>query len=106
MDGKAFMACTKSMGSLSGQPNEVSVSDLSTVKQIYGAGRKFRKSVWYSVWQGHRKFNLFAERDEVIHGMQRRLVSRTYSMESLKDLEAYIDDAVSHFMAKMRERQG
>ena len=29
-------------------PNEVSVSDLSAIKLIYGAGTKFRKSDWYS----------------------------------------------------------
>ncbi|KAK3678025.1 hypothetical protein LTR78_002120 [Recurvomyces mirabilis] len=45
-------------------PSEVSVSDLSAIKQIYGAGTKFRKSEWYSVWQGHRKFDLFGERNE------------------------------------------
>ncbi len=87
-------------------PNEVSVSDLSAIKQIYGVGTKFRKSDWYSVWQGHRKFDLFAERDEGIHGRQRRLVSRIYSMESLKDLEMYVNDAVSHLMTKMLERKG
>lgn len=37
-------------------PNEVSISDLSAIKQIYGAGTRFRKSLWYSVWQGHRVF--------------------------------------------------
>ncbi len=110
-------------------PNEVSVSDLTAIKKIYGehncgshkqssygvsqdadlppgAGTKFKKSDWYSVWQGHRKFDLFAERNEGIHGSQRRLVSRIYSMDSLKDLEIYVDDAVSHFMTKMREMQG
>jgi hypothetical protein len=29
-------------------PNEVSVSDLSAIKKIYGAGTKFRKSDWYN----------------------------------------------------------
>ena len=87
-------------------PNEVSVSDLSAIKQIYGSGTKFRKSSWYGVWQGHRKFDLFAERDESVHGAQRRLVSRIYSMESLKELETYVDDAISYFMDKMQERQG
>ncbi len=87
-------------------PNEVSISDLLAIKQIYGAGTKFRKSDWYSVWQGYRKFDLFAERDESIHGTQRRLVSSIYSMQSLKELETYVDDAISHFMEKMQERQG
>ena len=27
-------------------------------------------------------------------------------MESLKGLETYVDDAISHFMKKMQERQG
>ncbi len=87
-------------------PREVSVSDLTAIKQIYGAGSKFRKSDWYSVWQGHRKFDLFGERDEKIHGEQRRLVSRAYAMDSLKDLEEYVDHAVTIFLDNMSERQG
>lgn len=87
-------------------PNEVSVSDLSAIKIIYGAGSRFRKSDWYSVWQGHRKFDLFGERDERTHGEQRRLVSRAYSMESLKDLEQYVNDAVNVFLDNMSQRQG
>ncbi|KAK1823561.1 hypothetical protein LTR12_001972 [Friedmanniomyces endolithicus] len=87
-------------------PREVSVSDLTAIKQIYGAGSKFRKSDWYSVWQGHRKFDLFGERDEKIHGEQRRLVSRAYAMDSLKDLEEYVDHVVTIFLDNMSERQG
>jgi len=87
-------------------PNEVSVSDLTAIKQIYGAGTKFRKSDWYSVWQGHRKFDLFGERNERIHGEQRRLVSRAYAMESLKDLEQGVNNAVNVFLDNMRQRQG
>ncbi|KAK0281343.1 hypothetical protein LTR35_007719 [Friedmanniomyces endolithicus] len=87
-------------------PREVSVSDLTAIKQIYGAGSKFRKSDWYSVWQGHRKFDLFGERDEKIHGEQRRLVSRAYAMDSLKVLEQYVDHAVTVFLDNMSERQG
>lgn len=86
-------------------PNEVSISDLSAIKRIYGAGTKFRKSSWYSVWQGRRKFDLFAERDEKIHGQQRRLVSNIYAMESLKDLEKYVDDAIARFIDIMHNSQ-
>lgn len=86
-------------------PNEVSVSNLAAIKTIYGAGTKFRKSDWYSVWQGHRKFDLFAERNERLHGEQRRLVSRAYSMDALKDLEPYVDNAVNIFLDNMNERQ-
>ncbi|KAF2165914.1 hypothetical protein M409DRAFT_55282 [Zasmidium cellare ATCC 36951] len=87
-------------------PNEVSVSDLAAIKTIYGAGTKFRKSDWYSVWQGHRKFDLFAERNEKIHGEQRRLISRAYAMDSLRMLEPYVDNAVNVFMNEMTKRTG
>lgn len=87
-------------------PNEISVSDLSAIKTIYGAGTQFRKSDWYSVWQGHRKFDLFAERDEKIHSQQRRLVSRAYSMDALKSLEPHVDTAVKTFLSKMSAHKG
>ena len=41
-------------------PNEVSVAELSAIKKIYAAGTKFSKSGWYGVFQGRRKFDLFA----------------------------------------------
>lgn len=70
-----------------------------------GAGSKFRKSDWYSVFQGRRKFDLFAERDETVHAKQRRLVSRAYSMESLKDFEIYVDDAIKVLFQRLEERK-
>ena len=87
-------------------PDEVSVSDVAAIKQIYRAGTKFQKSDWYSVWQGHRKFDLFAERNERLHGEQRRLVSSAYSMEALKDLEPFVDKAIDVFMECMKSREG
>ncbi|KAK0659902.1 Pisatin demethylase [Lasiodiplodia hormozganensis] len=87
-------------------PNEVSVADLSAIKKIYGAGTKFQKSEWYGVWQGRRKFDLFAGRDEAIHGQHRRLVARAYSMDALKDLEQYVDESIKVFMQNMNERAG
>ena len=58
-----------------------------------------------AIRQGHRKFDLFAERNERIHGEQRRLVSRAYAMDSLKDLEQYVDNAVNVFLDNMSRRQ-
>ncbi|KAL9093089.1 MAG: hypothetical protein Q9159_000448 [Coniocarpon cinnabarinum] len=77
-------------------PNEVHVC-------FRPAGSGFRKSNWYNVWQGHRKFDLFGEQDERIHGHQRRLVSSAYSLKSIQDLEKYIDDAVAHFLKRMED---
>ena len=85
-------------------PNELSVSDLTAIKTVYGAGTKFWKSDWYSVFQGHRKFDLFPERNERIHGEQRRLVSRAYAMGSLRELEPFVDDALKVFMDNMKQK--
>lgn len=84
-------------------PNEVSISDPAALKTIYGAGSKFRKSDWYSVWQGHRKFDLFGERDEKIHGRQRRLVSNIYSLDQLKKMEPYVDSTLTLFLERLGE---
>ena len=87
-------------------PDEVSISDLTAIKKIYGAGTKFRKSDWYSVWQGHRKFDLFPERDEKIHGAQRRLVSGIYAMNSLAQYQGKVDEAIEVMVNQMRKKGG
>jgi len=87
-------------------PNEVSVSDPNAIKQIYGAGSRYRKSDWYSVWQGHRKFDLFPERNQRLHGQQKKLVSRPYAMESLKDLEPYVDKTLKGFLSELDQKVG
>jgi cytochrome P450 len=84
-------------------PNEVSISDPTAIKLIYGAGTKFRKSDWYSVWQGHRKFDLFGGRDEKVHGQHRRLISSIYSLDQLKKLEPGVDTAISLFIKRVDE---
>jgi cytochrome P450 len=84
-------------------PSEVSISDPGALKTIYGAGSKFRKSSWYSVWQGHRTFDLFGERDEKIHGKQRRLVSNIYSLDQLKKMEPYVDNTLTLFLERLGE---
>lgn len=99
-----------------------SFSDIDALKKIYGklsktpqslssvshvmraaAGSGFQKSPWYSVWQGHRQFDLFGERNEKIHGSQRHLISSAYSMASLADLERYVDDAIKHFCSRLED---
>jgi cytochrome P450 len=87
-------------------PNEVSVSDLTAVKKIYSAGTKFRKSDWYSVWQGRRQFDLFPERDEGVHGRQRRLVSGMYSMGNISQYQGRVDEAIDVFVKEIEKRIG
>ncbi|CRG86476.1 Pisatin demethylase [Talaromyces islandicus] len=82
-------------------PNEVSVSNPRALKVIYGAGNNFRKSEWYSVWQGVRKWDLFGERNEDIHRAQKKLVSQVYSLSNMKKLEPYVNSAVVIFIDKL-----
>ncbi|KAF5862062.1 hypothetical protein ETB97_012209 [Aspergillus alliaceus] len=84
-------------------PNELSTSDPDAIQQIYGPGSRFRKSDWYSVWQGRRKFDLFPERDANIHAAQRRLVNSIYSMSRLKELESYLDDVLTVFLTRLSQ---
>ncbi|KIM92616.1 hypothetical protein OIDMADRAFT_46617 [Oidiodendron maius Zn] len=83
-------------------PNEVSVNDAAAFRTIYGAGSKFRKGDFYGVWQGSRKFDLFAERSQKIHASHRKLVSGIYSLNSLKSMEPYVDETISVLLGKMR----
>ncbi|KAH6975706.1 cytochrome P450 [Ilyonectria destructans] len=99
---RVILAAHKRYGSLVRTgPSEVSVADLTAIRKIYGAGTKFRKSDWYSVWQGRRKFDIFPERDEKIHGAQRRLVSHLYSMDSLLQYEDKVDEAIRVFVKRI-----
>jgi cytochrome P450 len=79
---------------------------LYNAKIAIGAGTKFRKSDWYSVWQGHRKFDLFAERDEKIHGSQRRLVSSIYSMSSMEKQEPRVDEVLEALITHLEKMDG
>ncbi|KAI4723477.1 cytochrome P450 family protein [Aureobasidium sp. EXF-10727] len=85
-------------------PKELSVADLDGVKMIYGAGSQFHKSDWYSVLKGHRTFDPFAEQDPHVHSAQKKLVIRPYAMETLRDLEPYVDSTIYHFITRMREK--
>ena len=71
-----------------------------------GAGSQFRKSDWFISQQGTRKFDLFAERNIVVHRNHRRLVNHAYATSSLMDLETYMDSAIQHFMRVLHQRQG
>ena len=82
-------------------PDELSIADPEAVKQIYSGGSRFQKSYWYSVIQGKRKFDLFAGRDEKIHGHHRKMVARAFALDTLRDLEPYVDKCIGVLMEKV-----
>lgn len=88
-------------------PNEISVGTAKAVRQIYSvSGNAFLKSDWYSVWRGTRKVDLFAGQDPSTHGKHRKMVARAYTMETLKDLEPYVDKCIGVLVEQFDKRVG
>ncbi|KAF3402541.1 Cytochrome P450 momooxygenase gsfF [Talaromyces pinophilus] len=84
-------------------PYEVSIADPDAIQLIYGAGASCKKSDWYSVWQGRRKFDLFAERDANVHSTNRRFVNSIYSFSGLLEFEPYLDNVLSVFLSRLSQ---
>ncbi|KAI0142821.1 hypothetical protein GGR57DRAFT_485308 [Xylariaceae sp. FL1272] len=78
-----------------------SVGDSDAFRQIYRANGTFPKAPSYAVFQGSRPFDLAGERNEKIHGAQRKLVARPYSMESMKHLEPQIEAMIDALLQKL-----
>ncbi|GME58427.1 cytochrome p450 family protein [Neofusicoccum parvum] len=85
------------------KPNKLSIASPEGFKVIYSAGHNFVKGEMYSPFKGKRPFDLFAEPNEQIHGQQRRLVSRAYTMDTMKSLEPYVDTTINVFLDKLEE---
>jgi hypothetical protein len=88
-------------------PNEVSVGNPKAVRQIYPVSTSaFPKSDWYSVFRGTRKVDLFAGQDQRAHGLHRKMVARAYAMDTLKDLEPYVDGCLGMLVEQLDRRAG
>lgn len=53
-----------------------------------------------------RTFDLPGELDEKVHGEQRKLVARAYSMESMIHLEPRVDETLNTLLQKLDQLQG
>ncbi|KAJ5613839.1 cytochrome P450 [Penicillium herquei] len=87
-------------------PNTVSVVDPEAFREIYKAGGRFKKSATYDVIKGKRTFDLAGERNEKVHGEQRRLVARAYSMDSTVYLEPKFDEILLQTLDQLARTSG
>lgn len=87
-------------------PNALSVTDPTAFREIYKAGNKFIKTESMGVLKAGRSFDLAGERDEKVHGEQRKLVARAYSLESMIQLEPRVDETVQTLLNKFDELKG
>ncbi|KIV88039.1 hypothetical protein PV10_08969 [Exophiala mesophila] len=90
-------------------PNNVSVSGSSKyVTQIYGIGKGFVKSDFYSCFQnvvnGRRAASLVAMTDETEHAKSKRLIAHAYSLSILVEYEELVDRTIQVFLATLQER--
>ncbi|KAI1204124.1 cytochrome P450 [Annulohypoxylon truncatum] len=83
-------------------PNTISVGEPMAFREIYKAGNKFYKSQSYSVLQGTRPFDLAGQRNEKIHSEQRKLVARSYSMDSVVYLEPHVDTVINALVTRLK----
>ncbi|KAK4098563.1 cytochrome P450 [Parathielavia hyrcaniae] len=86
-------------------PNEYSIDDPAAAKIIYGSGKGFRKSPWYQA-SGNpygTVVNIFTEADPHAHAGARRKIATIYSMSSLVQLEAFVDDCTAVLKQRLGE---
>lgn len=84
-------------------PNMYSISRPD--KSVYGIGSKMPKSSWYEGWKhpSPERWTLFPDRDMKRHGETRRKFQNLYSMSSLVNYEAYVDECLAIFRQRLNE---
>ncbi|CZR69977.1 related to cytochrome P450 CYP3/CYP5/CYP6/CYP9 subfamilies [Phialocephala subalpina] len=84
-------------------PNRYSIGDPAAIRTIYGAGSKFYKSDYYTVFgtpfMDHK--DVFSETSNAMHAIERKKTSNMYSMSSLVSYEPFVDKVNSEFMTAL-----
>ncbi|KAK0127496.1 hypothetical protein ONS96_007031 [Cadophora gregata f. sp. sojae] len=86
-------------------PNRYSISDPTAIRQIYGAGSKFYKSDYYTVFgapaMGHK--DVFSETSNAKHALERKKTANMYAMSSLVSYEKFVDRVNGEFMSALAD---
>jgi cytochrome P450 len=84
-------------------PNRYSIGDPTAIRTIYGAGSKFYKSNYYTVFgtpsMDHK--DVFSETSNAMHALERKKTSNMYAMSSLVSYERFVDKVNSEFMTAL-----
>ncbi|EXJ59424.1 uncharacterized protein A1O5_12305 [Cladophialophora psammophila CBS 110553] len=87
-------------------PNEISVSDPGALKVIYGAGTKFTKTSWYPSWSmggQSGKYDVFSDPTTEGHAASKRMVSHSYSMAAVNELDLFVQRPVDRLLQRFGE---
>lgn len=88
-------------------PNCISISKPDLIPVIYGIGKGYVKSDFYSVWQnivnGKRVASLVFATDEAQHAAMKKPIAASYSLSTLKEFEPLIDSTTAVFLSRLDE---
>ncbi|KAI9710774.1 MAG: hypothetical protein M1828_002116 [Chrysothrix sp. TS-e1954] len=89
-------------------PRTLSFADPQAIKDIYGLGKGFYKSDYYTVPQstaaGQRVPTLFSSTDEDFHSKFKRCVNNAFAMSTLVSFEPLVDSTSKVFLEKTQQR--
>lgn len=86
-------------------PNEISLSDISNVKDLYGQQTSFMKAPVYESLT-MRPHGVFSLRDKTAHSQRRRLLSHAFSQSNLHDCEPLIHTEISKLVKAVQGGAG
>ncbi|KAJ6443734.1 tat pathway signal sequence [Purpureocillium lavendulum] len=84
-------------------PGRYSLKGPDAVKSIYGLGRPFPKSSWYSTWASPGQWSIFGDQDVHRHAKNRRCYQATYAMSALVHYEGFVDQCSDLFVQRLGE---
>ncbi|KAJ5425173.1 cytochrome p450 domain-containing protein [Penicillium sp. CMV-2018d] len=90
-------------------PNEVSVSTLDAVRQVYGTTSRWEKSNYFDYFQGYNERSMFATKPHHEHVKKRRMTSSFYQATSIyrrPEVEGRIRNRVQAVLDHVERSQG
>ncbi|KAF2221148.1 cytochrome P450 [Elsinoe ampelina] len=81
-------------------PNHLDVTHPDAVKDIFLTGKSFVKSSFYDAFTALRP-NIFGTRDEDIHHARKKALSNGFSLQSVTQMEGYIDGCLTKLIARL-----
>lgn len=86
-------------------PNELSLNDISNVKELYGQQTDFMKAPFYES-MSMRPHGIFSLRDKVAHSQRRKLLSHAFSQSSVQESEPLIQKQVIKLLTAIERSAG
>ena len=86
-------------------PNEVSLSDISNVKDLYGQQTTFMKAPVYESLS-MKPHGVFSLRNKTAHAQRRKLLSHAFAQSNLEDCEPLIQMHVQKLLGVVQRCKG